>query len=105
MGKWAVNSMSADAAHQRTVEQVGNVPVPPVNDETVDVTQISPQTLVQQRTVEQVADVQVPRVVEQIAEVAAIIPQERPQQLPVPQAVNEQPRRRQCAADITAALA
>merc|ERR1740129_568201 len=84
-------------ARRRTVEQVADVPVHQVVEETNQTTRIIPQERVRQRTVQQVLDVPVPQVAQEIVGIAKILFQESVQQpavelvvdLPAPKVVEE----------------
>ena len=56
----------------RIVEQIVDVPVPPVVEEILEVIKVIPQVRVSERIVEQIVDVPVPQVMEEIVEVVRL---------------------------------
>ena len=57
-------------------EQIGDIPVPPIAEDSVKVVQIIPQERLQQRTVEQMSNALVPQTQEQIVENVQMIPRQ-----------------------------
>ena len=82
---------------ERTCEQIGNVPIPQVVEQIIEVPKISSQDGILQDAVEQIPDVPVPEMVQQLVNLPKTVSEDGIQQrtveriadIPVPQVVEE----------------